>query len=293
MNLKETLDKAALALGLFLMFGILFIPERIPELRIGVENLVGLLLNPLLNEPIKLPFHMILFILATLTGLYASWIQKYTMDWKLMKRVQERMKAFQKEFKEAQLSGNAQKLKKLEAQRNEMMADQLAMTKQQFKPMLYISIISIPLFMWAYSAIIPSYLFSWDEVPGNNNDKLISFFEKNLGAEWAKKATIMKINDGRVITISDGKNSYSLALNEEKTKAILKTDDFITYEFPVKIENGKLNIYTPEYSMIFPFWGEQKLSGIVFWVLQYWIYWYFICSLPVSQIIRKSLNIGM
>lgn len=200
MNLKETLDKAALTLGLFLMFGILFIPE----LRIGVGNIVGLLLNPLLNEPIKLPFHMILFILATLTGLYASWIQKYTMDWKLMKRVQERMKAFQKEFKETQLSGNAQKLKKLEAQRNEMMADQMAMTKQQFKPMLYISIISIPLFMWAYSAII----------------------------------------------------------------------------------------HTPEYSMIFPFWGEQKLSGIVFWVLQYWIYWYFICSLPVSQIIRKSLNIG-
>jgi uncharacterized membrane protein (DUF106 family) len=72
------------------------------------------------------------------------------MDWDLMRRTQERMKAFQKEFREAQLSQNTYMLKKLEDQRKEMMEDQMKMSKQQFKPMAYISILSLPLFMWAY-----------------------------------------------------------------------------------------------------------------------------------------------
>jgi len=44
--------------------------------------------------------------------------------------------------------------------------------------------------------------------------------------------------------------------------------------------------------MIFPFWGEQKLDATVFWVFQYWLFWYFMCSIPVSQMTRKALNIG-
>ncbi len=281
--IKKVLNKIILAIGIFLMLGIMIIPD----LRDIIGKMVGTILNPLLT---LLPLHIIIFVLAAITGLYASLIQKYTMDWELMKRVQERMKNIQKDFKEAQLSNNAQKMKKLEAQRVEMMGDQMEMFKQQFKPMLYISIISIPLFFWAYSIIIPGYLFSWDEVPGNDNGKLINFFEKNLGAGWAKKATIA--NDGNMITVTEGERSLSLVLNAEKTWAILKFDDSRTYEFPVKTENGRLSVYTPAYSMVFPFWGKHKLTDKVFWEIQYWLFWYFLCSIPISQITRKALNIG-
>jgi uncharacterized membrane protein (DUF106 family) len=44
--------------------------------------------------------------------------------------------------------------------------------------------------------------------------------------------------------------------------------------------------------MTFPFWGEQVITGRVIGPIIYWFYWYFICSIPVSQIIRKALNIG-
>ena len=126
------------------------------------------------------------------------------MDWELMRRVQYRMKNMQKELREAQLSNNAQKMKKLEAQRAEMMGDQMEMMKQQFKPMLYISIISIPLFFWVY-----------------------------------------------------------LVISQH-----------------------------PEASMVFPFWGEQNLTATLFGPFQYWLFWYFLCSIPVSQMTRKALNIG-
>jgi uncharacterized membrane protein (DUF106 family) len=195
--IKKMIDKMVIWLGLFLMFGIILIPD----LRDIIGKIVGELLNPLLSI---LPLHIIIFILAAITGLYASLIQKYTMDWELMRRVQERSKVMQKELRQAQLTNNAAKIKKLQAQQAEMMEDQMGMMKQQFKPMLYISIISIPLFFWVYLAISQS----------------------------------------------------------------------------------------PDASIIFPFWGEHRLTDKVFWEIQYWLFWYFICSMPVSQITRKALNIG-
>lgn len=195
--IKSALNKIALLLGIFLMFGII----AFPGMRDAIGRVAGTLLNPLLT---LLPLHIIIFILAAITGLYASIIQKYTMDWKLMRRVQEKMKRIQKELRHAQLSSNVQKMKKLEAQRAEMMKDQMEMMKQQFKPMLYISIISIPLFFWVFLVISQN----------------------------------------------------------------------------------------PDASMVFPFWGEQKLTGNLFGPFQYWLFWYFLCSIPVSQMTRKALNIG-
>lgn len=197
-DFKQTVERAALALGFGMMFGIILLGETF---RMQVGEVVELLLGPL---PDILPFHIMLFVMAAITGLYASLIQKYTMDWELMRRVQDQMKNFQKESREAQLADNQAKVKKLEAQRSAMMNDQMNMTKQQFKPMAYISIISLPLFMWAY-----------------------------------------------------------LYIGEH-----------------------------PDPTLIFPFWGEKMLTGFALGPIQYWIYWYFICSLPISQIIRKSLNIG-
>jgi len=195
--IKETLKKMALALGIFLIFGIMLFPS----MRDTIASILDTFLQPLVTI---LPLHMIIFILAAITGLYASLIQKYTMDWNLMKRIQERTKAMQKEFKQAQLANNSAKMKKLQDQQAEMMGDQMEMMKQQFKPMFYISIISIPLFFWVYLVISQN----------------------------------------------------------------------------------------PDASMVFPFWGDQKLNGTLWGPFQYWLFWYFLCSIPVSQMTRKALNIG-
>ncbi|MCZ7356796.1 MAG: EMC3/TMCO1 family protein [Candidatus Methanoperedens sp.] len=285
---KKIIKKMALYLGIFLMFGILLFPN----LRSEIGKFVGTILNPLLDLfPPEKESYIIIFLLAAITGLYASLIQKYTMDWNLMRRVQEKMKTMQTEFKEAQLANNAQKMKKLEAQRAEMMGDQMEMMKQQFKPMLYISIISIPLFFWAYTVITPEY-FSWNDIPINDSSKLITFLEKTQSVEWVKNATIEKSSDGGVITVSDPKNLLSLSLNEEKTKVLLKTEGDKTQEFNATTENGKLNIYAPPSTMIFPFWGKQHMNATLFGPFQYWLFWYFLCSIPVSQMTRKALNIG-
>ena len=49
----------------------------------------------------------------------------------------------------------------------------------------------------------------------------------------------------------------------------------------------------PILQMTFPFWGgPYDITAPVLGPIIYWFYWYFVCSLPVSQIIRKALNIG-
>lgn len=200
-NLKTTLDRALLAFGISLMLGIVILGE---EFRTTLGDVLGVVMLPLVDLVGASNFHIVLLIMAAITALYASLIQKYTIDWQLMRGTQERMKAFQKEFRQAQLSQNTYMLKKLEEQRAEMMSDQMEMSKQQFKPMIYISVISLPLFMWAYSYITAH--------PG---------------------ATI-----------------------------------------------------------VYPFFGEKLLVEFIIGPIQYWIFWYFIASLAVSQLIRKALDIG-
>jgi len=198
---KKKVDHMLLALGLSLMIGIMVLGQ---DFRDALGTAVGFFMDPLISLVGESNFHLILFIMAAITALYASLIQKYTINWELMRNSQETMRVYQKEYREAQIANNTALMKKLEEQRTKMMSDQMEMSKQQFKPMAYISIISLPLFMWAYH-----------------------FISGHAGA-----------------------------------------------------------------SLNFPFWGHQVLTDTAFGPIQYWIFWYFITSLAVSQLIRKALDVG-
>jgi len=88
-----------------------------------------------------------------------------------------------------------------------------------------------------------SYLFSWDEIPGNDNVSLVEFLKQSFGIDWLEKAEIEKIDNGKTIKASTEKNSISLRLNNKKTKVDLKIDNKRIDDFTVKTENGTLKIY--------------------------------------------------
>ena len=171
-------------------------------LRVGVGKNIDLAFSPLV-ERFNIPFFILIVILSALTGLYSSLIQKYTIDYDRMTEVQERMKEFQKEYREAQLSQDEKKIKKLDAKRDKVMKEQLELSQQQFKPMAFILVLTVPIFFWL--------LFR---------------------------------------------------LNQINTTITL------------------------------PYLGVQNLTAPVLWVIPAWMVWYFICSVALSQVIRKSLNIG-
>ena len=91
---------------------------------------------------------------------------------------------------------------------------------------------------------INMYLFSWDEVPGEDNEELINFLKQEFDIDSRK---IEKNDDNKPITvdaIKNGENKHlSLEPNTKKTKVNLKMSDIIIYEFIAETENDKLHIY--------------------------------------------------
>ncbi len=86
-------------------------------------------------------------------------------------------------------------------------------------------------------------LFSWDEIPGKDESRLIEYLIENFGVNWITTAKIERISHIGTISISTENNSLSLRLNNEKTRVNLTIDDGRTDELPVKKEHGKLNVY--------------------------------------------------
>ena len=174
----------------------------VPGIRATVGGAMNVILEPLAHA---LPLYIVLIILSVLTALYSSVIQKYTIDYERMQEVQERMKVFQKEFREAQLSGDEKRIKKLESKRDKVMKEQMEMSQNQFKPMAYILILSVPIFFW------------------------------------------------------------------------------LVY---------RLNNFPDPIGITMPFIGQVSLKAAALGPIPAWILWYMICSLTLSQVVRKSLNIG-
>ncbi len=126
---------------------LMILSYSIAPIREGVGSAINVFLGPLVDS-FGIPFFVLILILSTLTGLYSSLIQKYTIDYERMQSVQKRMKTFQKEFREAQLSQDEKRIKKLDAKRDRMMKEQLELSQQQFKPMAYILLVTVPIFFW-------------------------------------------------------------------------------------------------------------------------------------------------
>ncbi len=199
-HVKKLAEGAVMGLAFFVMFGIMIIPG----LREDMGTVLNVVLGPL--AAIIDSFLIMIVILAVITGIYTSIVQKYTMNWEVMeksKELQKQMRAIQKEYIEAKKEDNKHKIKKIEKKRSEVMRKQTEfsgeMMKQQFKPMAYIVIITIPIFMWM-----------WQYASG-----------------------------------------------------------------PV----------------IFPLIGPKELTATFVFGMPYWVLWYMVCSIPLTQVVRKAIGI--
>ncbi|WNY24056.1 hypothetical protein MmiHf6_13810 [Methanimicrococcus hongohii] len=144
-KIRDWANKIVLGAGLILFIGIM-----IPSVRDWIGKIMDILMSPIVTLVGDENFFLILSAMAIITAIYSSLIQKYVVDQSKMMEFQEKMKIFQKEMKEAQETQNTYMLKRLEEQQAGMMEEQMGMMKDQFKPMLYIVLVSIPFLMWAY-----------------------------------------------------------------------------------------------------------------------------------------------
>ncbi len=184
-----------LAMGLVML-------ASVEVVRVTLGTSLNVVLGPLVDT-FFIPFYVVIIVLSAMTGFYSSIIQKYTIDYKKMKETQNRMKDFQKDYREAMLSKDEKRIKKMEVRRDGMMKDQLEMSQAQFKPMGYIMVITLPIFFWL----------------------------------------------------------------------IYRLDHF-------------------DATIVMPFVGDVHLTAAILGPAPAWMIWYMLCSISLSQVIRKALDIG-
>jgi len=90
---------------------------------------------------------------------------------------------------------------------------------------------------------IRKYLFSWDCVPGDDDEKLKKFLEDDFDIGWTENAEIRKSDDGKTLSISKDEKRSEIILDAIKKKATLKISDGRTIYLNVKKKHCKLNIY--------------------------------------------------
>nr|CBH38399.1 membrane protein [uncultured archaeon] len=200
-QIKKVADNMIMVFAFIIMFASL-------AYRNEVGNALDVVLGPFADFIGE--FLIIILILSVVTGIYTSVVQKYTMNWELMaksKEYQKQIRDLQKEYMEAKKENNQHKMKKIEKKRTEVMRKQTQfsgeMFKQQMKPMAYIMIITIPIFMWI-----------WMYVESH-----------------------------------------------------------------------------PDMVVTFPLFGVTELSSAFVFSLPFWVLWYMMCSIPLTQVVRKALGI--
>lgn len=135
-------DKAAGVLTLSL------IPAyTINEIRELVGGTVNVLLGPLLDI---MPFWAVILILATATGLYSALLQDAMVDMDVIGAYQARMQEVQELQEEAKEKGDDAAVEAARQEQMEAMGENIGMFKEQFRPFVYIMLLTIPAFVWMY-----------------------------------------------------------------------------------------------------------------------------------------------
>jgi len=127
----------------------------LPSIRNAIGSNLDMLFGPL---EAMLPFYVVVMVLAMLTGLYSTLLQANLMDMDKMGEYQEQMKAIQEKRKEAKERGDEEALDRIQKEQMEAMGDQMGMFKEQFRPMVWIMLLTIPVFLWMYWMILTQNL---------------------------------------------------------------------------------------------------------------------------------------
>ena len=86
-------------------------------------------------------------------------------------------------------------------------------------------------------------LFGWDDIPGEDIEKLASYLREDRDIDWVESKNIHKSEDDKSIHSSKDENLIKITINDKKEKGILEINNTRICDLKVKKENDKLNIH--------------------------------------------------
>ena len=138
----STYDKMALV-----VIVLFFAAYASSGLRATLVQPLNLVLGPLESS---LPFYLVVLVLAILTGLFSAIIQDNLMDRSATSEYKEKADELKKRRERAKERGDEEELERIQEEQVEMMTENLGMLKAQFRPMIWIFMFMIPVFLWLF-----------------------------------------------------------------------------------------------------------------------------------------------
>ncbi|RKD94671.1 DUF106 domain-containing protein [Halopiger aswanensis] len=136
----STMDKAAGAFALALFAG-----YWSTSLRNVIASVESVVLGPITGV---VPFHELILLLAVATGLYSTVLQSRLSDRDVIEHHRERMTELQERKQIAEERGDEDALERVREAQTAAAADQLKLFKVQFRPTVWIMLLTIPVFLW-------------------------------------------------------------------------------------------------------------------------------------------------
>lgn len=184
---NQLLMMMALLFAMFLLFD--------PGMRQGLGKIVGVALTPLVGFGGHLPLLTLLFT-GLITSMFTITVRHLFMDWTGQARNARISSAFNKELRQARLSNNTYKLKKLTELQPQMMSQQLKASQTQMKLMPVTMIVIVPTFAWLATFVygMPSVQFS---APWALNASMTGI---NVLPNWILLYSLLTLPFGQVLT---------------------------------------------------------------------------------------------
>jgi len=151
----------------FLMLMILFIPS----LRTSLGYIAGLIFEPLFSFGYMYPLYTLLATGIVVT-LINTWSRHYFTDWVKMARMQKKMSAFNKVYREALKKQDMNRLDKLKKLQTKYMAENMEIQGNTMKATMFTMFIVIAIFTWLWLFLQTKVTYTLIAIPWSNQIEL-------------------------------------------------------------------------------------------------------------------------
>jgi uncharacterized membrane protein (DUF106 family) len=202
----------ALVFSMFLLFD--------QSMRKALGNIVGVALSPIVGFGGQDPLLTLLFT-GLITSLFTITVRQFFTDWIGQARNARIGSAFNKELREARLSNNTYKLKKLTELQPQMMSNQLKASQTQMKLMPVTMIVIVPTFAWLANFVYFDVQSVYFSVPWQFNASMTS---SSVLPNWVLLYSLLTLPFGQVLTRVLKFFSFSRKLKELEANSFSKAE---------------------------------------------------------------------
>lgn len=125
----------------------LFVGYAFSSARAAIGSVVNIFVGPL---EARLPFYLVVLVLALLTGVFSSIFQDNLGNMEVMGDYREKSEELKERREKAKERGDDEELEQIQEEQMKMMSENLGMFKAQIRPMVWIMLFTIPVFLWLF-----------------------------------------------------------------------------------------------------------------------------------------------